>query len=71
MKKPIVIIVLAQLFGTSLWFSANGAASDLSHLWDLTAYILLSLVLAIPVGSPASKNSTLRWREHWQGSQIS
>jgi hypothetical protein len=24
---PVTVISLAQLFGTSLWFSANGAAS--------------------------------------------
>ena len=35
MNKPIRIIVLAQLFGTSLWFSANSAADDLTHLWHL------------------------------------
>ena len=36
MNKPIGIIVLAQLFGTSLWFSANSAADDLTRLWQLT-----------------------------------
>lgn len=36
MNKPIGIIVLAQLFGTSLWFSANSAADDLTRLWHLT-----------------------------------
>ena len=36
MSKPIAMIVLAQLFGTSLWFSANSAADDLTRLWHLT-----------------------------------
>jgi MFS family permease len=36
MNLPIGIIVLAQLFGTSLWFSANSAADDLTRLWHLT-----------------------------------
>ncbi len=35
MNKPIAVIVLAQLFGTSLWFSANSAADDLTRLWHL------------------------------------
>ena len=30
---PIAIIVIAQLFGTSLWFSANSAADDLMRQW--------------------------------------
>ena len=29
MRHPVAVIVLAQLFGTSLWFSANSAADDL------------------------------------------
>jgi hypothetical protein len=29
MKNPVPVIVIAQLFGTSLWFSANSAADDL------------------------------------------
>ena len=36
MTHPIAIIVIAQLFGMSLWFSANGAADDLSRMWHLT-----------------------------------
>src|SRR5260370_42682110 len=29
MTRPLILIVIAQLFGTSLWFSANSAADDL------------------------------------------
>jgi len=32
-RYPIAIIVLAQLFGTSLWLSANSAADDLMRVW--------------------------------------
>ena len=32
MKNPVPVIVIAQLFGTSLWFSANSAADDLTKL---------------------------------------
>lgn len=36
MKRPVAVIVLAELFGTSLWFSLNGAATDLTRAWGLT-----------------------------------
>lgn len=36
MNRPILVIVIAQLFGTSLWFSANSAADELTRLWGLT-----------------------------------
>lgn len=32
-RAPIAVIVVAQLFGTSLWFSANSAADDLMRQW--------------------------------------
>ncbi len=35
-RRPVAWIVLAQLCGTSLWFSANSAADDLRRLWALT-----------------------------------
>lgn len=33
--NPVATIALAQLFGTSLWFSANSAAPDLMHAWGI------------------------------------
>ncbi|NTV10046.1 MAG: MFS transporter, partial [Zoogloea sp.] len=36
-KHPVFLISLAQLFGTSLWFSANSAADDLMRSWGVTA----------------------------------
>jgi MFS family permease len=33
----LAVIVVAQLFGTSLWFSPNSAAADLMRDWSLTA----------------------------------
>ena len=35
MKNPVPVIVVAQLFGTSLWFSANSAADDLIRTWGI------------------------------------
>jgi MFS family permease len=34
-SNPIAIIAIAQLFGTSLWFSANSAAPDLMRAWGI------------------------------------
>jgi MFS family permease len=34
-SHPIAIIAVAQLFGTSLWFSANSAAPDLMRAWGI------------------------------------
>jgi len=42
--------VLAQLCGTSLWFSANSAADDLRRLWGLTAGDLGWLTNAVQAG---------------------
>ena len=36
MTRALVVIVLAQLFGTSLWFSGNSAAAELAKLWSLS-----------------------------------
>ena len=33
--RPILWIVLAELFGTSLWFSANSAADSLKLVWGI------------------------------------
>ena len=43
-------IVLAQLLGTSLWFSANSAAQDLQRSWSLTAQGLGWLTIAVQGG---------------------
>lgn len=36
-NRAIAVIAVAQLFGTSLWFSANAAMHDLQLSWHLTA----------------------------------
>lgn len=50
MTRPVAVIVVAQLFGTSLWFSANGAADDLVRLWGLTPAHLGWLTNAVQAG---------------------
>ncbi len=50
MKKSIAIIVVAQLFGGSLWFSANSAADDLTRLWRLMPADIGWLTNAVQVG---------------------
>ncbi|MGB7503663.1 MAG: MFS transporter [Azonexus sp.] len=50
MKNPVPVIVLAQLFGTSLWFSANSAADDLIHAWGITPAAIGTLTNAVQLG---------------------
>jgi MFS family permease len=50
MKHPVSNIVLAQLFGTSLWFSANSAADDLILSWGITAADIGTLTNAVQLG---------------------
>ncbi|MDR2837329.1 MAG: MFS transporter [Azonexus sp.] len=50
MRHPVLIIVLAQLFGTSLWFSANSAADDLIRQWGIGAADLGALTNAVQLG---------------------
>lgn len=48
--NPVLVIVLAQLFGTSLWFSANSAADDLIRQWGISAADLGTLTNAVQLG---------------------
>lgn len=47
---PSAIISLSQLFGTSLWFSANSAADGLTQAWDATASDIGWLTSAVQAG---------------------
>jgi len=47
---PVALIALAQLFGTSLWFSANGAADDLMRVWQISASDIGWLTNAVQAG---------------------
>jgi len=48
--SPVLTIAIAQLFGTSLWFSANSAADDLARAWGLTATNIGMLTAAVQGG---------------------
>lgn len=50
MSKAIAVIIVAQLFGTSLWFSANGATDDLVRSWGLTPADIGWLTNAVQLG---------------------
>jgi hypothetical protein len=50
MQNPVPIIVLAQLFGTSLWFSANSAADDLIRSWGISPADIGTLTNAVQFG---------------------
>lgn len=49
-RHPVLWVVLAQLCGTSLWFSANSAADDLSQLWGLSTSDIGWLTNAVQAG---------------------
>ena len=50
MQNPVLVIVVAQLFGTSLWFSANSAADDLIRVWRITPSDIGTLTNAVQLG---------------------
>ncbi|SAK83252.1 major facilitator transporter [Caballeronia calidae] len=47
---PVTAISLAQLFGTSLWFSANGAAAGITRAWHASATDIGWLTSAVQAG---------------------
>jgi MFS family permease len=49
-RYPIAVIVIAQLFGTSLWFSTNSAADDLMRVWGATPADIGRLTNATQLG---------------------
>jgi MFS family permease len=49
-RHPVLIIVVAQLFGTSLWFSANSAADELIREWGIGAADIGTLTNAVQLG---------------------
>lgn len=48
--SPVGVIAIAQLFGTSLWFSANGAADSLMTAWQASATDIGWLTNAVQLG---------------------
>ncbi len=50
LRSPVAIIVVAQLLGTSLWFSANSAADDLMRTWHIGLADLGALTNAVQAG---------------------
>jgi MFS family permease len=49
-RRAVLVIALAQLLGTSLWFSANGAMRDLQLAWQLNASGIGWLTNAVQAG---------------------
>ena len=48
--NPVATIAIAELLGTSLWFSANSAAADLRHAWSLSVADIGILTNAVQLG---------------------
>ena len=55
MDRRIALIVVAELCGTSLWFSGNNAIRELAALWNLSgpeqAWLLMAVQLGFIVGT--------------------
>src|SRR5499425_687900 len=49
-SNPVATIAIAQLFGTSLWFSANSAAPDLMRAWGVSISGIGLLTNAVQLG---------------------
>src|SRR5262245_13118987 len=49
-RLAITIVVIAEFFGPSLWFSANAAADDLQRAWGIVAADLGVLTSAVQLG---------------------
>ena len=49
-SNPVATIAIAQLFGTSLWFSANSAAPDLMRAWGIGISSIGLLTNAVQLG---------------------
>ena len=50
MNNPIFLIVVAQMFGTSLWFSTNGVLKQIEQIWSLSASDLGLLTNSVQFG---------------------
>lgn len=48
--RPVATIAIAQLFGTSIWFSANSAADDLRRAWGASVADIGILTSAVQLG---------------------
>ena len=62
MRLPIILIVIAQFLGCTLWFSVNGVSVDLTTRWGLASSDIGLLTSAVQAGfiigtlSPAISN---------------
>mgnify|MGYP003335655345 FL=1 len=50
MSNPLIVIVIAQMFGTSLWFSTNGVLKQIEEIWLLSASDLGGLTNSVQFG---------------------
>jgi predicted MFS family arabinose efflux permease len=50
MGRPVFLIVLAELLGTSVWFTGNAAAADLKRAWGISDSGVGWLVVAVQLG---------------------
>lgn len=71
-RHPLAVIVIAQLLGTSLWFSVNGVALNLMQSVGLTEAGLGHLTLAVQLGfiSGTLLLATTGLADHFRASRL-
>lgn len=72
MSFPLLLIVVAELFGASLWFSVNGVADALLAEWGLGLADLGYLTGAVQLGfiSGTLLIAVTGWADRWSASRI-
>src|SRR5262245_29874925 len=50
MTRAVALIVVAELFGTSLWLTGNAAVPDLVAAWELSPLGAAGLLAAVQLG---------------------
>lgn len=48
--RPLPLIVIAQFFGTSLWFTASAVLTDLGQTWAISSAEVARLTSAVQIG---------------------
>jgi MFS family permease len=72
MNRALALIVLAEFFGTSVWFSGNAAAAALAREWDLSPGGRGALLSSVQVGFILGTLTVALtgWADAWRASRI-
>ena len=69
---PVAVIVLAELFGTSLWFTGNAVVPDLKAAWGLSDAAAAWLLIAVQLGFIAGTLTLAAtgWADRYRASRV-